>query len=100
VGQGLIYRQGVGTADDPEKMLADALRAQAAQTRAPEPPPTSPVFELLSGNEFGMNTRREPEAPAATTRLPQARLSSAAVLLLALVLGLACGAVAGLLTVL
>jgi hypothetical protein len=86
------------SADDPERLLSEALRAQA--TRAPAD--TSPVgYGLLSGNEFGGLT---PAAPAteSTTRLTEAprQLPAVLILLLALVLGLAAGAVIGLLTLL
>lgn len=72
--------------DDPERLLAEALRAQASRTpipgQAPAPPPEEPVDEP---------TRRvERAAP------PRA----AWVLLVALVLGLAAGASVGLLTLL
>ncbi|MFC4858913.1 hypothetical protein [Actinophytocola glycyrrhizae] len=84
--------------DDPERLLAEALRAQA--TRAPAD--TSQVgYGLLSGSEFGAIT---PPAPASesTTRLddPAKQIPAWLILLLSLVLGLAAGAVVGLVTLL
>lgn len=86
---------------DPERLLAEALRAQA--TRAPSE--TSPVgYGLLSGSEFGGLAPATPAAPAseATTRLAEEpkQIPALLILLLALLLGLAAGAVVGLLTLL
>ncbi|MGH3435032.1 MAG: hypothetical protein ACRDRN_01030 [Sciscionella sp.] len=124
---------------EPEELLAEALRAQAART--PVPPaapdtagalgPTGPVgarkpdlatehnrpefglladsnFELLSGSDYATTSGyiagyAEPAAAAAaTSRAPaeSQRAVASWVLLAALLLGLAVGAVAGLLTVL
>ena len=115
--------------EDPERLLAEALRAQAV--RAPQParqaepveePPTqhlaAPAFPapagygLLSGADAGSLERERaaldpppapapaPEQPVAATRQAEAPAPVAArwVLLLAVLLGLAAGAVAGLLT--
>lgn len=83
------------TSDDPEKLLSDALRAQA--TRAPAD--TSQVGFGLYGSDF---PPVRPAAPAAeTTRrivLPPKQVPASVILLLALLLGLASGAVVGLLT--
>ncbi|AXB46441.1 hypothetical protein [Amycolatopsis albispora] len=114
--------------EDPERLLAEALRAQAV--RAPQParqaepvaePPTqhlaAPSFPapagygLLSGADAGSLEREraalEPPAPSpepsvTATRQAEAPAPIAAwwVLLLAVLLGLAAGAVAGLLTLL
>lgn len=89
------------SADDPERLLAEALRAQA--TRAPAE--TSPVgYGLLSGSEFSGLTSAAPTAPAneETTRIAETprQIPALLILLLALVLGLAAGAVVGLLTLL
>jgi hypothetical protein len=82
---------------DPELMLSEALRAQAVQAG----PPATPGFGLLSGNDLGLAARVqtlvEDQRPAEE---PAKGLNSGLVLLVALALGLACGAVAGLLTVL
>jgi hypothetical protein len=109
---------------DPERLLADALRAQAVRTPMPvtphpEPQPehalpllsgAEPGYGLLSGQESA--TTRGPATPyqergtqytrdPGTTRLrPQRRpLAAAWVLLLALVLGLAVGVAVGVLSV-
>jgi hypothetical protein len=84
--------------DDPEKLLSEALRAQA--TRAPSD--AGPVGFGLYGSDFP-----PPARPTDTTRRiavpppppPRPRqVSAALILLLALLLGLAAGAVVGLLT--
>jgi hypothetical protein len=119
--------------DDPERVIAEALRAQAARTPLPsssvEPaavPAGSPVessgeatqinaapglglagsgYGLLSGNDLGLTL--PPSAPAATTLAsetsriePTRRVPGWAILLLALALGLAAGALVGLVTLL
>ncbi|MET0134237.1 MAG: hypothetical protein ABW215_11655 [Kibdelosporangium sp.] len=87
-------------AKDPEKLLSDALRAQAAQANG-SGPPASPGFGLLSGSDLGLASRaRAAVEPVRPVAVPRARYSGVVVLLLAVALGLACGAVAGLLTVL
>ncbi len=84
------------SADDPERILAEALRAQA--TRAPAETPQV-GYGLLSGSEFKGLT---PAAPAddTTTRLEEQpkQIPAVLILVLSLLLGLAAGAVAGLLT--
>jgi hypothetical protein len=67
-----------GSATDPERLLSQALRAQAAGVPVSRPQPPPP-----------------PAAPADRSSLPAGWL-----LLIALVLGLLAGAVAGLVTVL
>jgi hypothetical protein len=91
---------------DPEQLLAEALRAQAAQANGTGPP-ASPGFGLLSGSDLGLAARvttlAEPtvaELTPAGAPPERAKFGGGVVLLLALVLGLACGAVVGLLTVL
>jgi hypothetical protein len=85
------------SAEDPEKLLSEALRAQA--TRAPADT-TSPVgYGLLSGSD--LPALRHARPPAETTRqiaLPPRQVPATLILLLALLLGLAAGAVIGLLT--
>ena len=81
----------------PEQLLAEALRAQAVQAG----PPATPGFGLLSGDDLGLASRLqtlvEDQVPVAQ---PPRRLGAGLLLLVAAALGLACGAVAGLLTVL
>jgi hypothetical protein len=119
---------------DPERLLAEALRAQAASTPVP---PASPLpvdepsqagvepgtdgagsdarlVELLSGAGHGLLSGRDPgtvnvpyvgvstdrTGPVGTTKLAPNRPQLAWwwMLLLAIALGLACGAIAGILT--
>lgn len=84
------------TDDDPERLLAEALRAQA--TRAPAD--TSPVgYGLLSGSDVKVPLPKVRPAVETTTRLePPRQVPASLILLLALLLGLAAGAVVGLLT--
>jgi hypothetical protein len=87
---------GAGSSGDPEKLLADALRAQARQA----PADTSPVgYGLLSGSDLPPAL---PRAEEATTRIQEEprQVPMLLILLLALLLGLASGAVVGLLTLL
>jgi hypothetical protein len=87
----------VGKDRDPEQLLSEALRAQAVNAG----PPASPGFGLLSGSDLGMASRAETMAEEPMgPMLPRRRLGGGVILLLALVLGLAAGAVAGLVTVL
>ena len=113
---------------DPERLLAESLRAQAAQARPSAPPPVEPVegensalggynYGLLSGSDLGRRLRAQaalthayqpreaapaPQAPAkpATARIEQTRLAVGWILLLALLFGLAAGSVVALLTLL
>lgn len=83
------------SADDPEKLLSEALRAQA--TRAPAD--TSPVgYGLLSGSDLPPALR----PPEVTHRIVEepGQVSAVLILLLALLLGLTAGAVVGLMTLL
>lgn len=89
---------------DPERLLAEALRAQA--TRAPaQTEATTSGFGLLSGSDVRMplapvdeQTVRSTEQ---TTKLTvELQVPASLILLLALLLGLAAGAVVGLLTLL
>ena len=81
--------------EDPEKLLSDALRAQARQA----PADTSPVgYGLLSGSDLPP-ALRPPEPTERMAEQPR-QVPVALVLVLALVLGLASGAVVGLLTLL
>lgn len=83
---------------DPERLLKEALRAQAAH--APVSPPTGPItgYGLLSGSDLPL----APLPPAeVTARLAEPEPPRAWwVLGLAVMLGLAAGAVVGLLTLL
>jgi hypothetical protein len=104
-------------ADDPERLIAEALRAQAARTPLPEGEATQTNAAPglgLAGSGYGLlsGTGLVPPAPIpaetervgggqATRRLePDRGVPLPAILLLAAVLGLAAGAVAGLLTLL
>ena len=82
---------------DPEQLLAQALRAQAVQAG----PPVTPGFGLLSGDELGLAARvHTPLAEQVVPDAPARSTNGWSMLLIALALGLACGAVAGLVTVL
>jgi hypothetical protein len=99
--------------DDPERLIAEALRAQAAQTPMPSAESTqinaAPGLGL-AGSGYGLLSGTDlPRRPASTARLADGqtgridvprRAPVAAILLLAVVLGLAAGAVVGLLTLL
>ncbi|WP_189209188.1 MULTISPECIES: hypothetical protein [Actinokineospora] len=74
--------------DDPERLLAEALRAQAAQA----PVAHQPEPALLSGTDLF------PRPVEVTERLPPESTPALWVLAVALLLGLAAGAVVGLLT--
>ncbi|HEV7647756.1 MAG TPA: hypothetical protein VGP26_06330 [Actinophytocola sp.] len=107
--------------DDPERMVAEALRAHAARTPLPEPEQADATrhtdetgtahggYGLLSGSEMARlapatgdhPTVQVPRPPDRTSRLePEPRVAVGWVVLLALLLGLAAGAVVGLLTLL
>lgn len=104
-------------ADDPERLIAEALRAQAARTPLPDAEATqvraAPGLGLAGGG-YGLLSGTDlvvtPPAAAETARVagghatrrlePDRRLPVLAILLLAAVLGLATGAVVGLLTLL
>ncbi|MGQ0840323.1 hypothetical protein [Actinokineospora sp.] len=81
---------------DPERLLTEALRAQAARAPAPLDAMTAPVsgYGLLSGSDLPLT------APATTrfdvTQPPRAWW----ILVLAVLLGLAAGSLVGLLTLL
>lgn len=113
---------------DPERLLAEALRAQAVSTPVPPsgPPPGAPepgtegtggdarLVELLSGAGHGLLSGRDPSTmdvpyagppsdrtgPVTTTALDANRPQLAWwwMLSLAIALGVACGAIAGILT--
>ena len=120
---------------DPERLLAEALRAQAASTPVPPPGPLpfgepaaagdeepgtngtggdARLVELLSGAGHGLLSGHEPgtvdvpyagvptdrTGPIGTTKLTPGRPQLAWwwMVLLAIALGLACGAIAGILT--
>ena len=113
---------------DPERLLAEALRAQAVSTPVPPtgPPPGTQepgtegmsddarLVELLSGAGHGLLSGRDPSTvdvpypgvpaertgPVTTTALEAKRPQLAWwwILALAIALGVACGAIAGLLT--
>jgi hypothetical protein len=92
---------------DPERLLAEALRAQAARTPAQTEETTSALagYGLLSGSDVRMPLAivDDPTVRAAeqTSKLTVERqVPASLILLLALLLGLAAGAVVGLLTLL
>jgi hypothetical protein len=90
----------VVSGDDPERLLSEALRAQAV--RAPAPAETPQVgYGLLSGSEFPALASPAPAADD-TTRLAETakQIPAVLILLLSLLLGLAAGAVVGLVTLL
>ena len=102
--------------DDPERLVAEALRAHAARTPLPEREQSDATgslfgsYGLLSGGDASLPAVDEPTdeptiiAPVPadhTARIePESRVAAGWVLLLALLLGLAAGAVVGLLTLL
>ena len=120
----------MSSGEDPEKLLAEALRAQAASTALPEKPdePETEVIEdrtdehrvdehraqvsgygLLSGSRHLGYTQPEDTEQVDPTRAragqtaalrSHRRIGVGVILLLALVLGLAAGAVVGLVTLL
>jgi hypothetical protein len=117
--------------EDPERVIAEALRAQAARTPLPSAAPADAAtassaasaeatqmnaapgfglagtgYGLLSGSDLALSLPTMPgesgTVAAATRQLepPERRVSVPAILLLAIVLGLAAGAVVGLVTLL
>ncbi|WP_436492840.1 hypothetical protein [Actinokineospora sp. HUAS TT18] len=81
------------TESDPERLLTEALRAQAARTPLSEAP-TVHGFGLLSGSDLPLVAQAEP-----TARFEQdAPAKVWWVLLVAVLLGLAAGSLVGLLT--
>jgi hypothetical protein len=93
-------------ADDQERLIAEALRAQASHTPMPPAGRASEGYGLLSGTDLPLGP---PARPGATASMPSDEIpeppahrgvSVLAVLLLAVALGLAAGAVVGLLTLL
>jgi hypothetical protein len=85
------------TDEDPERLLSEALRAQAIRA----PADTAPVgYGLLSGSDVKVPLPKAQPAAEATTRIeePPRQVPATLILLLALLLGLAAGAVVGLLT--
>jgi hypothetical protein len=105
-------------ADDPERLIAEALRAQAARTPVPTASSSAEATQVnaapglgLAGSGYGLLSGRDlvPTTPAETARVGAGatsrierprRFPIVAVLVLAVVLGLAAGAVVGLLTLL
>lgn len=105
-------------ADDPERLIAEALRAQAARAPVPDAEATQvnaapglglagSGYGLLSGTDLVPSpplpepeTARVGEGQATRRLEPDRRLPVLAILVLAVLLGLAAGAVAGLLTLL
>jgi hypothetical protein len=100
---------------DPERLLAEALRAQAVRAPLVEPDTGSdPLLKLLSGNDgqydllsgrasdtIGIRPTGRPYQPPDTTRLAATPVQMSAwwIVLLAVLLGLAAGAVVGLLSI-
>ncbi|WP_236790533.1 hypothetical protein [Amycolatopsis sp. GM8] len=98
---------------EPERLLSEALRAQARSAppgTASQPAPATslpPQYGLLSGTGDGALAREsaalEPPTirrPAIAAKLPSGPLPTHWILLLAVLLGLATGAVIGLITLL
>ncbi|SDN22594.1 hypothetical protein [Allokutzneria albata] len=90
----------MGQADDPERLLAEALRAQAASTPASGSGgiPTEAALRAITGT--GPTERVDNELPTVRAEGERAQLRPLTVLLLAVLLGLAVGTVAGLVSVL
>lgn len=101
--------------DDPERLVSEALRAHAARTPLPEPQrvdftnqnvnPNVGGYGLLAGGPAPQSvdppTLRAFAPRAATSRIePRRSVAAGWILLLAVLLGLASGAVVGLLTLL
>jgi hypothetical protein len=98
--------------DDPERLVAEALRAHAARTPLPEREQSDATgslfgsYGLLSGGDASLPAVDEPTIVAPvpadhTTRIEtESRVAVGWVILLAVLLGLAAGAVVGLLTLL
>jgi hypothetical protein len=96
--------------DDPERLVAEALRAHAARTPLPSREQTGGTGQVLGGYGLLSGSRlppppvehptvRVPRLPDRTSRLePESRVAVGWVVLLALLLGLAAGTVVGLLT--
>jgi len=96
---------------DPERLLAEALRAQAvrAPVQSTGPVTPEPPLKLLSGTDYLLSGRVSetvgfptgPVAAPTTTRLPVAprQVSAWWIVLLAVLLGLAAGAVIGLISI-
>jgi hypothetical protein len=91
---------------DPERLLAQALRAQAVRAPRADPAPTGePVLlsggdSLLSGRSVERSTAVTDSRYTAQLRQRPAPLSVWWIVLLAVLLGLAAGAVVGLVSVL
>jgi hypothetical protein len=99
---------------DPERLLAEALRAQAVRAPVESTGPVTPAplvqllsgaeerYELLSGRASGtVGFPTGPVAAPPTARLPVAprQVSAWWIVLLAVLLGLAAGAVVGLISI-
>ncbi|MCK2236382.1 MULTISPECIES: hypothetical protein [unclassified Crossiella] len=87
----------MAASDNPEKLLADALRAQAAGSPSMPPveAPFPPMPVLPLGNDTGPTDRF---TSARGIGLPPPSLPAWVLLLFAVLLGLAAGAVIGVLT--
>lgn len=97
--------------EDPERLLAEALRAQAVRARLPDPAAggeprllsgTDAHPELLSGRADTVGVPYPPptyEPDPATVHVTRPPLSVWWIVLLAILLGLAAGAVVGLVSV-
>jgi hypothetical protein len=85
--------------DDPERLLSEALRAQAIRAPAETP---QVGYGLLSGSEFPAALAPPARETDTTTRLAETpkQIPAVLILLLSLLLGLAAGAVVGLVTLL
>ncbi|KAA9161044.1 hypothetical protein FPZ12_014860 [Amycolatopsis acidicola] len=96
---------------DPERLLAEALKAQARSAPPPDPAAAPsqlpPQYGLLSGADGGALERERAALGPPTTRQPTTKAKTTPgglpaywVLALAVLLGLATGAVIGLITLL
>ncbi|HEU5472998.1 MAG TPA: hypothetical protein VFV67_20320 [Actinophytocola sp.] len=89
-------------AEKEERLIAEALRAQAASTPEPSPPaePSLAGYGLYSGTDLPRTAPVEPASPTRRLPPPDRGVPVLAILILAAALGLAAGAVVGLLTLL
>jgi hypothetical protein len=107
---GWVTVSGVTDQPDPERLLAEALRAQAVRAPVPSTGPVTPEppLKLLSGTDQLLSGRvsetisfqPRPAAPETTQLAARPRQISAWwIVLLAILLGLAAGAVVGLISI-
>lgn len=87
------------TDSDGEQVLADALRAKASQSGGEQTTPVTPSEQTDVLPRVAVPPM-QPASPEAAEPAPSGPLTSGWIMLLAVLLGLATGAVIGLLTVL